>query len=135
MHGQAQRLVAVGVDVDATRLLPKAAGALRDWMVESDAATDAQAWVLRPDIAVEIAQSIVDAPDHYAAGCAAAKTALKALRSAHANGALHIAEREQIWLDAMDEAVAALPGDESRFIDQMLAEVDTSRFILAEYGL
>jgi len=119
----------------ATRHGPKAAGALRDWMVESDAATDAQAWVLRPDIAVEIAQSIVDAPDHYAAGCAAAKTALKALRSAHANGALHIAEREQIWLDAMDEAVAALPGDESRFIDQMLAEVDTSRFILAEYGL
>ncbi len=119
----------------ATRHGPKAAGALRDWMVESDASTDPQAWVLRPDIAVEIAQSIVDAPDHYAAGCAAAKTALKALRSAHAGGALHIPERELVWLDTMDEAVAALPSDESRFIDQMLAEVDTSRFVLAEYGL
>ena len=119
----------------ATRHGPKAAGALRDWMVESDASTDPQAWVLRPDIAVEIAQSIVDAPDHYAAGCAAAKTALKALRSAHAGGALHIPERELVWLDTMDEAVDALPSDESRFIDQMLAEVDTSRFVLAEYGL
>lgn len=119
----------------ATRHGPKAARTLRDWMVESDASTDPQAWVLRPDVAVEIAQSIVDAKDHYAAGCAAAKTALKALRSAHADGALHIVERELIWLDTMDEAVAALPGDESRFIDQTLEEVDTSRFILAEYGL
>ena len=119
----------------ATRHGRKAAGSLRDWMVESDASTDPQAWVLRPDIAVEIAQSIVDAPDHYAAGCAAAKTALKAVRSAHADGALHIPERELIWLDTMDEAVAGLPSDESRFIDQMLAEVDTSRFVLAEYGL
>jgi methanol--5-hydroxybenzimidazolylcobamide Co-methyltransferase len=119
----------------ATRHGRSAAGSLRDWMVESDAASDPQAWVLRPDVAVEIARSIVEAPNHYAAGCAAAKTALRALRAAHAAGALAIAERERVWLDTMDEAVAGLPGEESRFIDQTLAEVDTSRFILSEYGL
>ena len=119
----------------ATRHGPAAALALRDWLVESDASADSQAWVLRPDIAVDIARSIIDAKNPYAAGCAAAGTALKALRFAHASGALPIAERELIWLDTMDEALAALPNDESRFIDQMLAEVDTSRFILAEYGL
>lgn len=119
----------------ATRHGRAAAGSLRDWMVESDASSDPQAWVLRPDVAVEIAQSIVDAPDHYAAGCAAAKTALRALRSAHSSGALAIAERELVWLDTMDEVIAGLPSDESRFIDQTLAEVDTSRFILSEYGL
>lgn len=112
-----------------------AACTLRDWMVESDASADPQAWVLRPDVAVDIAQSIVDAKDHYAAGIAASQTALKALRSAQASGALHIPERELIWLDTMDETVAALPCDEAQFIDQMLAEVDTSRFVLSEYGL
>ena len=35
----------------------------------------------------------------------------------------------------MEESVGALPSRESPFIDQMLAEVDTSRFIPAEYGL
>ncbi len=119
----------------ASRHGPAAALALRDWLVESDASADPQAWVLRPDVAVDIAQSIVAAEDHYAAGRAAAATALKSLRAAHAAGRLHIADREQVWLDTMDESLAALPNDESRFIDQMLAEVDTSRFILAEYGL
>ncbi|HRR32830.1 MAG TPA: methyltransferase MtaB domain-containing protein [Kiritimatiellia bacterium] len=119
----------------ATRHGHSAACTLRDWMVESDAPSDPQAWVLRPDIAVAIAQSIVDAPDHYAAGLGAAAAALKSLRAAHAAGALRIDEREIQWLDTMDEALAALPRDESRFIDQMLAEVDTSKFVLSEYGL
>ena len=66
---------------------------------------------------------------------AAATTALKAIRAAYAAGALAVPERELVWLDTMDEAVAALPGDESRFIEQMLGEVDRSRFLLAEYGL
>ena len=119
----------------ATRHGAAAAGALRDWMVASDAPGDPQAWVLRPDVAVDIARSIVGAPDHYAAGRAAARTALDALRSAHASGALRIAERELVWLDTMTEELDSLPDSESAFIDRMLAEVDTSRFILAEYGL
>ena len=119
----------------ATRHGHSAACSLRDWLVESDAPTDPQAWVLKPDTAVTIAQAIVDEPDHYAAGRAAAATALRELRTAHASGALRIAERELPWLDLMEESVVALPSRESQFIDQMLAEVDTSRFIPAEYGL
>jgi methanol--5-hydroxybenzimidazolylcobamide Co-methyltransferase len=119
----------------ATRRGPAAALALRDWLVESDAAADPQAWVLRPDVAVDIAKAIVAAPDDYAAGRAAARAALNALRAGHAAGALRIAERELPWLDTMEEALAALPGDESAFIGRMLGEVDTSRFIPAEYGL
>lgn len=119
----------------ATRHGHAAACTLRDWMVESDASSDPQAWVLRPDVAVSIAQAIIDAPDPYAAGRAAAATALKSLRDAHAAGALRIPARELVWLDTMDEALAGLPGSESQFIDQMLAEVDTSKFVLSEYGL
>jgi hypothetical protein len=35
----------------------------------------------------------------------------------------------------MEESIASLPSGESQFIDRMLAEVDTSRFIPSEYGL
>lgn len=109
--------------------------ALRDLMVESDAGYDPQAWVLRPDSVIGIAQAIVAAPDHYSAGIAAATTAIDCIRQACDSGALRIAEREETWLDTMAESLAGLPSDESSFIDRMLAEVDISRFRLEEYGL
>ena len=49
------------------------------WMVNSDASRDPQAWVLSPESAIAIAQSIVTAPGPYAAGKAAALTAVRLL--------------------------------------------------------
>ncbi|NLF16446.1 MAG: methanol--corrinoid methyltransferase [Lentisphaerae bacterium] len=112
-----------------------AARTLRDWLVESDAGLDPQAWILRPDVVIDIASAIVAAPEPYAAGRAAAAAALKAIRSADATGALAVPERERAWLDTMEDTLAGLPADESAFIDQMLGEVDTTRFTLSEYGL
>jgi methanol--5-hydroxybenzimidazolylcobamide Co-methyltransferase len=112
-----------------------AARDFRDLMVDSDAGRDPQAWVLRPDCAISIAEAIVQAPDHYTAGIAAAERAIACLRDGAASGALTIPERETVWLDTMSEALAGLPTDESAFIDRMLGEVDTTRFQLAEYGL
>jgi len=112
-----------------------AARTLRDWLVESDAGLDPQAWILRPDVVIDIASAIVAAPEPYAAGRAAAAAALKAIRSADAAGALAVPERERAWLDTMEDTLAGLPADESAFIDQMLGEVDTTRFTLSEYGL
>lgn len=109
--------------------------ALRDLMVDSDAGLDPQAWVLRPDSAIRISRAIVEAPNHYAAGIAAADTAISCLREAHQAGALRIPEREVGWLDTMAATLADLPGEESDFIEEMLSQVDTSRFRLEEYGL
>ena len=119
----------------ASRRGPESALALRDLMVDSDAGLDPQAWVLRPDSVIAISKSIVAAPNHYAAGIAAANTAIDLIRQAHDSGALAIAEREVEWLDTMAGSMADLPSDESAFIDTMLAEVDTTRFRLEEYGL
>jgi methanol--5-hydroxybenzimidazolylcobamide Co-methyltransferase len=113
----------------------EAALGFRDLMVDSDAGLDPQAWVLRPDVAIRISQAIVAAPDHYAAGIAAANAAIASLQEARASGALRIPEREAVYLDMMAESLSDLPTQESAFIDRMLAEVDTTRFQLAEYGL
>jgi methanol--5-hydroxybenzimidazolylcobamide Co-methyltransferase len=114
---------------------PEAAGTLRRWLVRSDARLDPQAYILTPDSAVAVARAIVDAPDSYAAGKAAALTALKLLRDAHGDGCLQLADREIPMLDLIADSVESLPQHEGQFVDQMLGVVDTSRFIAAEYGL
>ena len=112
-----------------------AARHLRDWMVEGDAGLDPQAWILRPRSAITIARAIVAAPDHYHAGAAAARAAIGEIRAGLEAGELTVPAREREWLDRMEEAVAGLPGAEGQFIDEMMGEVDVSRFLPVEYGL
>lgn len=107
----------------------------RKWMVESDAHRDPQAYILTPENAIAIAQAIVRAPNAYAAGQAAAWTALRLIRDAHQDGALKIPAREVPWLDRLRAALEALPATETEFIAQMLGEVDTTKFIAQDYDL
>lgn len=107
----------------------------RAWMVRSDARRDPQAFILTPEHAIAIAEAIVGAPDHYAAGRAAALTTIRLLRDGAQAGAVRMAERELPWLDMMEEAVSQLPESESAFIEQMLPQLDEHAFIPAEYDL
>ena len=52
------------------------------WLVDSDAPLDPQAYVLKPESAIAIAQAIVNAPTPVAAGRDAALTAVRLLREA-----------------------------------------------------
>ncbi len=107
----------------------------RKWLVASDASRDPQAYVLTPDSAIAIGQAIVSAPTTYDAGKAAALTALRLLRDSHRDGALRLQPREVPWLDRLQQAVETLPAKETEFIEQMMAEVDTTRFVAADYGI
>ena len=107
----------------------------RKWMVESDAGLDPQAFVLTPASAIAIGQAIVQSPNPYEAGKAAALTALKRIREGYEAGALKIHPREVPWLNRLQREVEALPTSESQFIAEMLARVDTSKFVAADYGL
>ncbi|MCP5521711.1 MAG: methanol--corrinoid methyltransferase [Verrucomicrobiales bacterium] len=114
---------------------PDGALRFRQWMVRSDARLDPQAFVLAPESVVAIARSIVESPDHYQAGRAAGLTAIRLIREAHAGEGVKLAPREVPWLDRMEQALTGLPTDESGFIDQMLGEVDTTKFRVEDYGL
>ncbi len=114
---------------------PAAAEMLKRWMVRSDAALDPQAYVLTPESTIAIARAIVKAPNHYEAGKAAALTAVSLLKEGLASGAVHIAEREVCWLDTIADAVSALPGEESAFIDAMMGQVDQTKFVAKDYDL
>ena len=67
------------------------------------------------------------------AGKAAALTALRLMRDAHRDGALNIHPREVPYLDRLQCTVEVLPAKESEFIDEMMAEVDTTKFVAADY--
>jgi methanol--5-hydroxybenzimidazolylcobamide Co-methyltransferase len=114
---------------------PEAALLYRKWMVSSDAYRDPQAFVLTPENAVSIAQAIVTAPNAYRAGQAAGLTALTRIREAVNDGALKLPPKELPWLNRLQHTLEALPSDETSFTSEMMGDVDTSKFIPAEYGL
>jgi hypothetical protein len=91
--------------------------------------------VLTPDSAIAIAQAIVSAPSAYNAGKAAALTAVRLIRDAHRDGALKLVPREVPWLDRLQKAAEALPAKETEFITEMMAEVDTTKFVAADYEI
>jgi methanol--5-hydroxybenzimidazolylcobamide Co-methyltransferase len=107
----------------------------RKWMVASDAYRDPQALVLAPESAVAIAQAIVGAANPYEAGKRAALVALRLVRQSHQDGALKLPPRELPWLDRLQETLETLPAGEEQFISEMMGQVDTSKFIAADYGL
>lgn len=108
---------------------------LQRWFVESDMALDPQAFIIAPEPAIELARVIVEADSHYHAGVGVARKAIELMRTAQAEGRLHIPENELVWLDTMSDALDDLPESEEQFITEQLALAEAGRFLPAEYGL
>ena len=112
-----------------------AALSLQKWLVDSDAKQDVQAYVLRPDIAIQISQKIVEESTPYRRTRAAALSALACMQEAKKSGELQFSKIEQRWLESLNEEAVRLPESEDEFIDQMLPVVDRSKVLLSEYEL
>lgn len=108
---------------------------LRNLFVNSDASIDPQAFILSPDPVIGISNSIVSADTHYHAATNAARKAIELMLNAYQNGEVKIQERDAQYLDIMGDAIASLPNDENRFIDEMIMTVDKSKIRLEEYNL
>ena len=114
---------------------PADARRLQRWLVDSDAPLDPQALILAPVSAIRIARKIVCAANSYLAGKAAALEAVNILREAMQEKRLKVLSREQSWLDTIEDAVSEMPDDEGRFIEQMLAAIDTTRVRVQDYEI
>jgi methanol--5-hydroxybenzimidazolylcobamide Co-methyltransferase len=126
----------------ATRLMNTAASSgtdgalqLRDWFAASDAGLDPQAYVLRPDVVLELAAEIISEHTAYLRTRRAAQATLAKLRQAGETGALTYSKVEQRWLERLSKAADALPEDEDAFIDQMIAQIDQKKIHLDQYNL
>ena len=126
----------------ATRLMntAKASGMdgarqLRDWFAASDAALDPQAYVLRPDVVLDLAAEIIAEPTAYLRTRRAAQATLSRLQEAGESGELHFPKIEQRWLERLQKAAHQLPEDEEAFIAEMVAAVDPEKIRLEGYDL
>jgi len=114
---------------------PEDARRLRDLLVDSDAALDPQAYVLRPDVVMRISAEIVKERSPYLRTRKAVLAAIQEIRSAHAAGDLRILPNEVRWLDRLARSADALPEDEGAFIEEMMEALKDSPYLPAEYGL
>ncbi|MSP13053.1 MAG: methanol--corrinoid methyltransferase [Chloroflexi bacterium] len=124
----------------ATRLMNTAAAhggalALHDWFVESDSALDPQAYVLRPDVVLKLAQEIISEPTPYRRTRRAALATLASLRAAQATGAISLKGKEMNWLNRLSRQADELPEDEEALIAAQVQTVDRQKIRLEEYGI
>ena len=115
---------------------PEDARRLRDWLVDSDAALDPQAYVLRPDVVLRISEKIMQEDTAYGRTRAAVAAALDELRKGADEKAYDLDDREESWLDMMEMALEDdIPETEAEMIAQQAPLVDAAKCDLREYGI
>lgn len=108
---------------------------LQDLMVKSDMLHDPQAFVLAPDMVIEIADAMVAGQNYIDAAVKAALKGLDVIESAVDSGELKLEEREIPWIESIRSDVSGIPTDESDFVEEAMAEIGSGKFIPFEYGL
>jgi methanol--5-hydroxybenzimidazolylcobamide Co-methyltransferase len=115
----------------------KANGAeqMRDWLTESDAALDPQAYVLRPDVVLRLSEVIAAEPTPYLRTRRAVAATLQELAEAAEKGEVKVPANETRWLDRFRRVADALPSDEEEFVADMRARLADAPYLPQEYGL
>lgn len=107
----------------------------RDCYVESDSNLDPQAYVLRPDVVLDLSQQIIQETSPYRRTRVSAQATLELLRKAQQQKILEFSRIEDRWLTRLSNVADQLPEEEGEFIAKMLPQIDSSKVRLAEYGL
>ena len=97
---------------------------LRDLHADSDSYLDPQAYVLRPDVVLEIAQELVKVDGYYPRAKKAAQLALAHISKGHEIGELRLNDKETMWLDQLSEKVDTLSDDTSTFIESIIDDCE-----------
>jgi len=108
---------------------------MRDWLAKSDDKFDPQAYVLRPDIVLEISQQLVEEKSAFEATRKAAALAVEVIKRGINKGELFIPPREEKWLDIISAQLDTIPDDEEEFWYELQKELDLTKWKPEEYGL
>lgn len=97
---------------------------VRDLHADSDSGYDPQAYVLRPDVVLDIAGELVKVEGDYPRVKKAAELALDRIQKAYDSGELLHDEKELVWLDNLSQVIQSLPADVSEFTGSIIGECD-----------
>jgi methanol--5-hydroxybenzimidazolylcobamide Co-methyltransferase len=114
---------------------PGAAQTLRDWLTESDAARDPQAYVLSPDVVLKLSAEIIKEPTPYLRTRRAALATLALLRKAIGAGEVALPAQEKSWLDRLSKQADGLPEQEEALLERIKPNLDPAKVVLSEYGV
>lgn len=108
---------------------------MRNILIKSDEYLDVQAYVLKPEIIFETCQEIIKYSDPFKQTKAAALITVKQLQSAIADKKVICKERDASWLNIMEEQIEEIPDTAAEFYEEILPELDKTKFIPSEYEL
>jgi len=97
---------------------------LRDLHADSDSRLDPQAYVLRPDVVLDISKELVKVDGYYPKAKKAASLAFFHIQSAHDKGELLLNDKELMWLEKLNESVDDLPDDVGEFTENIVGECE-----------
>jgi len=97
---------------------------LRDLYADSDSKLDPHAYILRPDVVLDISKEMVKVNGYYPRMKKAAELAFDRMAKANAAGQLNLDEKEKTWLNKFQEDLAALPSTDGELIEQVKPETE-----------
>ncbi|HSV32386.1 MAG TPA: methyltransferase MtaB domain-containing protein [Atribacteraceae bacterium] len=119
----------------ATRQGKDNALTLRNLHVESDSRLDPQAYILRPDVVIDIARNILTEKNHFLRTKRSAREALRVLRQGIDRNVVAIPSREIPWLERMAKDIESLSDDEKEAWSQVKHRLDLDKILLADYNI
>ncbi|MGI6562734.1 MAG: methyltransferase MtaB domain-containing protein [Clostridia bacterium] len=108
---------------------------LRDLFCESDSKYDPQAYVLRPDVVIDISKEIIKEDTPFMRSKVAGLAAVKALRKAIYENKLIVDSKEIAWLDTMESRLEEVPDDEEAFVYEMMEKDFSGKMNPEKYDL
>lgn len=102
---------------------------------ESDCHLDPHAYILRPDVIMQIAPEIIKSDNPLVRTKTAAACAVKVLKEAVKTGQVAVDERDAAYLDIMEEQIADIPDDAGKFWEEIREDIDESKFTAKDYDL
>ncbi|MCE5331730.1 MAG: hypothetical protein LLF95_06285 [Bacteroidales bacterium] len=108
---------------------------LQQLLVSSDIYTDPQALILAPENVIRISKELIKGDSYISNARNGALCALNIIEEALNSKRMQLSELETNYLPIFREELNSIPDNESEFIEMMLPVLDSSKFILSEYGL
>jgi len=112
-----------------------AATKLRDWLVKSDKYLDPQAYILSPDIVIDICRRLVQCNSPYEMTLCAVDQTLTRLRDAHRENKLQMSDSELRWLNCLSKSFESIPQNDNEMNELIQEGPYGSKFNSEEYLL
>ena len=107
---------------------------LRDWLIESDAPLNVEAFILKPESVIEISKSVINVSGSYNQTKASVSTAFDIIKKAINTKKVIISENELNWIGRIESELANIFETEESSIEYLKSNYG-NLFNLESYGL